>query len=76
MATLQIDDDTFAAWRREAAAQGQSVLEWLVGRTTPASDSVRQELTRDQWVAWLREFAGRQRATGDPMDDSRESIYD
>ena len=80
MVTLEIDDDTYALWQREAAARGVSVSEWLINQTTnkPSDPGVEPALKPSPfaWTDWLRRFAHRRPATGVPMDDSRESIYD
>lgn len=86
MVTLRIDDETFAFWKEQATARGLSVEEWLKAETARghrADESPRNSepqyapnISQDEWVAELLQFARRHRPTGRPLDDSRESIYD
>lgn len=81
MATLNIDDETFEALHRQAAARGLSVEDWLKrtmsglsaehGRA--ASLSVQERLQRfDQLSGMLNRM---QVSSGGMLDDSRETIY-
>jgi plasmid stability protein len=80
MVTLNIDDETFAAWRERAAAEGLSVEEWLkvkIDDETEPSEPVRKKrISDEEWRARLQAIADSHRPTGAPLDDSRDSIYD
>jgi hypothetical protein len=83
MVTLNIDEETFAAWREQAEARGMSVEEWLKAKTAdeapaskPRGRKKKKEMSDEEWNGWLQSFIDRHRPTGRPVDDSRESIYD
>ncbi len=79
MITLDIDSETFEGWRKQASDCGMTVEEWLKKRLNVEPESAQGDAlleSNDDWQEWLSEFAMRHQATGHPMDDSRESIYD
>jgi hypothetical protein len=81
MVTLRIDDDTFAAWSRQAAARGLSVEDWLKRATIGPPDqqagtSVRTVEQRLQGFDRLtRQIEEMRIGSGGILDDSRETIY-
>jgi hypothetical protein len=73
--TLQIDDETYSAIRARADEQGLSIDDWL-RRAAAHEPDPRQLDDREVRRAKLHAFARGAVATGHPLDDSRESIYD
>ncbi len=76
MGTLDIDEKTFERWRQRARTLGLSVEDWLHQLVKPDLPKTASEMSPDEWINWLHEFASRHPPTGYPVDDSRESIYD
>jgi hypothetical protein len=76
MATIRIDDETFARWNGEASAHGVSVEEWLkttTGVAKPVDQSIEERLRRFDSITATIEQMGI--GSGNQLDDSRETIY-
>jgi len=83
MKTITVDDNTYSAWKKQAAAQGLSVEDWLKQKTAnsqsevdprkPEELTVEERLERfDQLVAEIEKMNIRSEGG---IDWSRDVIY-
>ena len=78
MKTITVDDRTFEAVRRLAAARGQTPGEWVAGEVAGADEEVGHPDGPNDPAArvaafdqWLENFSELCHATGRPVDDPR-----
>jgi hypothetical protein len=76
MVTIEIDNETFARWSRQAAAAGVTVEQWLKATTSDrqgvGTESIEERLERfDALTSQIAQGTG----SGGDLEDSRETIY-
>ncbi len=77
MVTIEIDNETFARWSRQAEVAGVTVQQWLKATTgdrqAVGRESIQERLER--FDALTAKIGQRGAGSGGDLDDSRETIY-